>query len=161
MNNSHQAKNGFKTFLVTLIISLGVFAAVYYLTSYPSYEMDIEETTGGKTTEKEVSSDKGKQLGMANQKEVGEASPFAELNSKEYDVRPREVLAGADEISDEGLPEGFTAPETTQSTVPDTGTLGMTISLFVSLAILSGGFYYVYLNPRKLALQSFEDQFRI
>ncbi len=168
MNNAHQAKNGFKTFVVTLVISLGVFAAVYYLTSYPSYEMDIDESTGGTRNEVDspLSSVEGENV-------LGETdSPFANLNEQEISTPRRTVLSGEDVISEEeeemaameedeieSYEEDLAlATETTETTVPDTGTLGMTFSLFTSMAILAGGLYYVYLGPRNLALKSFEEQ---
>ncbi len=146
MNNAYQAKNGFKTFLLTLVISLGVFGVVYYITSYPSYSVDIEAHTG--SSENEVLSD-------------SEESAFASLNT-EMNTPRRVVLAGATVEGEET--EGTTAvpvattQETTQSTVPDTGVTSLTLSLLVSLVVLCSGIYYVYLGPRKLALQSFEDR---
>lgn len=147
MNNSHQAKNGFKTFLVTLIISLGVFAAVYYLTSYPTYQVDIEESTGGSVGR--VESERDEKLAMNKE----ENSPFGDLKDTDINVPRRAVLAGADTAEEESF------QETTESTVPDTGMFGMTLSLFISLLILSMGIYYVYLGPRSLALRDFEDRF--
>jgi len=146
MNNTYQAKNGFKTFLLTLVISLGVFGAVYYITSYPSYSIDIDSHTGSSFNE-EVLSDSS-------------SSPFAQLN-KQIDSPRRVVLSGSTEegdLTEEPTAPSPTVPETTQSTVPDTGITSMTVSLLVSLIILSAGVYYVYLGPRKLALQNFEDR---
>ncbi|MBD3365940.1 hypothetical protein GF360_01200 [candidate division WWE3 bacterium] len=172
MNNSYQAKNGFKTFLVTLIISLGVFAAVYYLTSYPTYQLDIEESTGDSMgrvesleEDVEASDEKGAVAGDKDAREEDSAeSPFADLNKTEVSVPRRSVLAGADGATEEETATGTTTtttttPETTESTVPDTGILSITLSLVASLVILGGGIYYVYLGPRNLALESFEDKF--
>lgn len=147
MNNSYQAKNGFKTFLVTLVISLGVFGLVYYLTSYPTYEVDIESSTGGESVGVVESA---KSDLVSDDPVKVEKSPFGELNTQTPDVPRRTVLAGAD-----------TTEETTESTtpVPDTGMMGMTVSLFASLLVLAGGLYYIYLGPRSLALKSFEDRF--
>ncbi|MBP8961131.1 hypothetical protein KBG31_02820 [Patescibacteria group bacterium] len=150
MNNSYQAKNGFKTFLLTLVISLGVFGVVYYITSYPTYKVDIESHTG--VSQKDVLSD-------------SDQSPFAQLNT-EMNAPRRVVLSGATEGGsggDTGAPAKTPAPasvvnETTQSTVPDTGVASLTLSLLVSLVVLCAGLYYVYLGPRKLALQKFEDR---
>lgn len=145
MNNSYQAKNGFKTFIVTLTISLGVFGAVYYLTSYPTYKVDIEESTGGTVGEVESA------RSDLSERALVEDSPFKELKKQTPDVPRRVVLAGADQV-----PE---TTQTTESTVPETGVFGITFSLFVSLLILAGGLYYVYLGPRSLALQRFENRF--
>ncbi len=155
MNNAYQAKNGFKTFLLTLVISLGVFGVVYYITSYPSYKVDIDSHTG--SSQEDVLSDSAE-------------SPFAQLNT-EMNTPRRVVLSGAteeelEEDSDVVEPTSVTeapAPvattqETTQSTVPDTGVASLTFSLLISLIVLCSGLYYVYLGPRKLALQKFEDR---
>ncbi len=157
MNNSYQAKNGFKTFLLTLVVSLGVFGVVYYITSYPVYELDIDSATEGTTENKATD----KNMGVLGDKDT---SPFGSLNEESPSVSQRVVLAGADELdaldspADTETPETApTVPSTTQSTVPDTGIAGMTISLFISLLILSAGIYYICLGPRKLALKTFED----
>jgi len=158
MNNAYQAKNGFKTFLLTLVISLGVFGVVYYITSYPSYSVDIDAHTAGS---------EGKDLSD------GSESAFASLNT-EMNTPRRVVLAGATAEGDATtgvVSTGGSTPassattvptattqETTQSTVPDTGVTSLTVSLLVSLVVLSLGIYYVYLGPRKLALRSFEDR---
>lgn len=159
MNNNYQAQKGFKTFLVTLVISLGIFIAVYYVTSYPSYKIDIEESTGGELLGRvEVNKT---ELAVAPVSE--EKSPFRQLTDTEMNVPKRAVLAGSDEnitpdMSAETLPTGLPS-DTSESTVPDTGSFAMTISLFSSLCMLGAGLYYVYLGPRKLALKSFEDRF--
>lgn len=141
MNNTYQAKNGFKTFLLTLVISLSVFGVVYYVTSYPSYRIDIDSHTGGSPEEVEVLSDSS-----------SATSPFAQLTKEEVSTPKRVVLAGSTVSS------GTSPQETTQSTVPDTGVISMTISLFISLVILFAGVYYIYLGPHKLALKSFENK---
>jgi len=162
MNNNYQAQKGFKTFLVTLVISLGIFVAVYYVTSYPSYKIDIEESTGGRLVGRTDVTET--ELAVAPVSE--EKSPFGQLNDTEIDVPRRVVLAGVDEnitpdvptVPDETLPTELPS-DTSESTVPDTGSFAMTISLFSSLCMLGAGLYYIYLGPRKLALKSFEDHF--
>jgi hypothetical protein len=49
-----------------------------------------------------------------------------------------------------------TAEEST--TVPHTGTFGITISLALSLLTLLGGMLFIRQNPRKLALNRFENE---
>jgi len=162
MNTNYQAQKGFKTFLVTLVISLGIFVAVYYVTSYPSYKIDIEESTGGKVSGRtDVAETK-----LAVSPISEEKSPFRQLNDTEISVPRRAVLAGSDEnlISEypsapDETPLVEEPADTPESTVPDTGSFGMTVSLFSSLCVLGAGLYYIYLGPRKLALRSFEDRF--
>jgi hypothetical protein len=158
MNNKHQAQNGFKTFLLTLVISLGVFGVVYYVTSYPVSMVDIEEHT-------DIDSE-GEALGEAT------SSPFADLSTSTGDAPRRTVLSGSDALEEDSTSDETlvseedqdttttttSAEETAETTpVPDTGIMGLTISLFLSLGVLVAGFYYVYLGPRSLALRSFED----
>jgi len=153
MNNNYQAQKGFKTFLVTLFISLGIFIAVYYVTSYPSYKIDIEESTGGELPGRADVNETELAVAPVSEKK----SPFRQLNDTKMDVSKRAVLAGSDENV---TPEVPTVPlDTPESTVPDTGSFAVTISLFFSLCMLGAGLYYIYLGPRKLALKSFEDRF--
>ncbi len=152
MNNRHQAQNGFKTFVLTLLISLGVFGVVYYITSYPTHTIDIDEHTRSEET-----------LGYED------SSPFAELNREDSSVPRRDVLAemegpeneealGEDLHQEEQTAEEETVTATGEATpVPDTGVAGLTISLFASLLVLAAGLTYIYLGPRSLALKSFED----
>jgi len=162
MNNSYQAQKGFKTFLVTLVISLGIFIAVYYVTSYPSYKINIEESTGGELLGRTAVGETELAISPVSE----EKSPFRQLNDTEMAVSKRVVLAGSDEnivpevpaVPAETAPIGVPS-DTPESTVPDTGSFAVTISLFFSLCMLGAGLYYVYLGPRKLALKSFEDHF--
>lgn len=133
MNNSYQAKSGFKTFIFVFLISLGIFSLFYYLTSSSGKELDIEN----------YSAPREDVLG-----ETAEKSAFEELSKQQ--MPPPTVLAGADVRED--------APETTQTTtaVPDTGFSGITMALFSSVAILSLGAYTLWTNPRKTALAAFE-----
>ncbi|MFA6981632.1 MAG: hypothetical protein WC243_01240 [Patescibacteria group bacterium] len=127
MNNSYQAKSGFKTFALVFMVSLGVFFLFYYLTSSASKEVDIES----------YSAPREDVLGESTEK-----SAFEELS--EQKMEPSKVLAGA------------TTRETTQSTVPVTGTTEITFALFSGMTILTLGAYTLWTNPRKKALATFE-----
>lgn len=127
--NEQQAKSGFKTFAVTLILSLIIFGAVYYLIT--------DNTMNGVDIENELSA----------RIQAEEYSAFGELSTQKLDVPSRAILGGA---------EGPT--ETTESTVPDTGS-NMTLGMIISITTLSFGFYIVVSNPRKFALKFFEKGF--
>ena len=123
MNNSYQAKNGFKTFVFALIISLGLFGVFYYVTSYSTDEFDIE-------THSEI-------------EVLGESqTAFGKLAEEDMDIQPRYVLAGTDIPStgdvvttgDSGT-TGTDYAESTGSTssVPETGSVGITLAFMISL----------------------------
>jgi len=155
MNNSYQAKSGFKTFIFALIISLGLFGVFYYITSYSADTVDIE-------THSEV-----KVLGSDIE------SAFEKLAEEKMDTQPRYVLAGADNLDDlddaygedydgdymGGL--GYETEETTESTdgVPETGSVSITLAFMLSLTIISYALYTFWLGPRKVALSRFERGF--
>ena len=145
MNNSESAKRGFRTFILTLSISLMVFSAVYYaLTTYsPDSNSDKNQTVVASNVV--VKEEKSPDVqGVADKRTV-----FADIVNKKPQVRPQEVLAGA-----------TSAPQTTQSTtaVPSTGFTEMTIGLVLSLGLFIGAIIYNILNPRKLALSRFEKK---
>ncbi len=139
MNNSQQAKNGFKTFILALIVSLGVFATFYYITSYPADKVDIETHSDASKEDEKVISYNG-ELGTGGE-------TFKKLASEKVSVPVRAVLSGSD--------------ESTQSTtsVPDTGVASITTALVIALGTLLLGGYLIYLNPRKFALSKFEKEF--
>ncbi len=131
--NSYQAKNGFKTFVITLSLALVIFSSLYYLITDSTSNVNIEDD-----------------LESANQLAQTDSKPsvFEDI-SKESAVNALPVvLAGAD------------STETTQTTtaVPDTGTAGITYALFTSTALLAFGAFAVGKGPRKLALSSFEER---
>lgn len=148
MNSFDHAQKGFKTFIVTLTISLVVFSILYYFLSNKP-EADINGNTGAKET-------------ATVSGYVASASPFEDLANKKMDVPRRAVLAGttvAGETDPNSIPvETAAAPQASPS-VPNTGTTEVTIAFVVSGILLLIGFYVLYLNPRKLALQSFERRF--
>jgi hypothetical protein len=146
MNNSESAKKGFRTFLLTLSISLMVFSAIYYaLTNYQGDKSSESQTVAVANT------DRTQEVNVQGAKDAKEAvvagetgSVFAELAKKKPEAKVQQVLAGA-----------TSAPQTTQS-VPDTGAVEITIGLVLSLVFFVAGMAIVAMNPRKLALRSFE-----
>ncbi|KKS21063.1 MAG: hypothetical protein UU80_C0035G0003 [candidate division WWE3 bacterium GW2011_GWA1_41_8] len=137
MNNSTQAKNGFKSFILTLSISLAVFGLIYYLATYSTQSnVDIEDMTPAQAeTSTELSAN-------TNMGQVVRESVFEDLKDQEVNVPKREVLAGTDEV--------------TESTVPETGSTEITISLLLSVIIAALGGYLLFIGPRKKALDNFE-----
>jgi hypothetical protein len=140
MNQAEQAQKGFKTFILTLSISLIVFSAVYYFitnSSSISATPDIESDTQVTQAQEE-------------NKKAEAASPFGTLATQKItDVQPAAVLAATD-----------TAMEPTQASgTPSGGVESITIGLIVSVAIFLFGMYVIANDPRRMAIKSFEDQF--
>lgn len=136
MYNDQQAKNGFKTFVVTLSVSLLLFGALYYLITDFSTEIDIEDSSIGKTETVAYTPQEVNVKGASDQNSV-----FSEISESPVDAQPSIVLAGAE--------------ESTEATVPDTGSeqiVGFAIAMgFFSIAI-----YVLLIGPRKFALIGFE-----
>ena len=131
MNSTQQAQKGFKTFLLTLSISLIIFSVIYYVLTSSTFNKsglsaDIEDEQAVLVEEETV---------------------FGELASQKMDVPQRAVLAGADETD-----------ETTQGTtaVPDSGTFEVTVGLILSGITFLIGLYVIMRDPRKMALVGFE-----
>jgi hypothetical protein len=135
MNNSTIAKNGFKTFILTLAVSLVVFSVIYYIQTDVSTKVNIE------------SSDKVSQTKEKNSKEVSSAADsrvFKTIADEKTQASERAVLGGA------------TTKETTQSTVPATGITEITYAFVVSLGLILFGVYLFVYEPRRKALLDFE-----
>jgi hypothetical protein len=146
MNNSESAKKGFRTFILTLSVSLLVFSAVYYLlTTYTPQK----EGTEGQTAVVVKGTDQAQGEPSDVQGAKDERTVFGDITAKKPQDRPKEVLAGA-----------TSSPETTQSTtsVPTTGYVEMTVGLILSLTLFIGAMIYNMMNPRKLALSRFEKK---
>ncbi|MBI2414301.1 hypothetical protein HYV31_00445 [candidate division WWE3 bacterium] len=149
MNYETQAQNGFKTFVITLSISLVAFSAIYYLISDVSGNVDIENSEKAvvvQTPKQEVAGTTSSQ-DMAGGKLALDTQPsvFSEISQKPVNAKTAVVgVLGA-------------ASESTQSSVPDTG------SETLSGALLAGGFfaialYLLMVGPRKLAIEGFENE---
>jgi len=132
------AGKSFKTFVLTLSISLIVFSVVYYVMTINSSKQEAFDNPLGDTAAvKEVA-------GVSDTSK----SVFKEIASKNPGVMPKEVLAGST-VAD--------TTQTTQSTtVPQTGTVSITVGLFVALVMFLSALIIVSSNPRRLALLSFE-----
>ncbi|MBU1132768.1 MAG: hypothetical protein ABIA11_00280 [Patescibacteria group bacterium] len=136
IGKNSSAASSFRTFILTLSISLIVFSAIYYVMSSSGMDTDVFENSlsDNSVTEESV-------------KGTSSESVFGEIATREPETQARFVLAGTDEVE-----------ETTQSTttVPETGILSVTTGLFGALIFFIAGIIVVALNPRKLALDTFE-----
>ncbi|HOA18461.1 MAG TPA: hypothetical protein PKK54_01005 [bacterium] len=162
MNNSESAKKGFKTFILTLSISLMIFSAVYYLLSSYKPENNIDsgdisivvKEAGSVSGSKDASAyniQEEQPVVQGVQDERNEDTIFGKIAGKKPAASPKiiseEVLAGATSTG-----------ETTQSTspVPATGYIEMTLGLFFALAVFIAAMIYNAKNPRSVAISSFE-----
>lgn len=156
MNNSAQAQNGFKTFILTLSISLLVFSIIYYFVSDSTNASapSLEEETSTQNQNKE---DKNKDTKVASITTgtggtggslKNEDTAFGKISKLKTDASQRKVLGG-------GASEVTVTP-TPESTVPNSGTTEITYGFFISLLLLSFGLYIITQGPRFSALKSFE-----
>lgn len=139
MNATDQAKNGFKTFIITLAVSLFLFSIIYYIATDISQSVNIE--SGTEEVSNPTSFNVSKEVASA---EI--ASVFGDLAEQDIDVPQKMVLAGSD------------TAETTQSTVPATGSLDITYALALSLSAIAFGLYFLVVEPRRKALSKFEQR---
>lgn len=173
-NTKIEVQNGFKTFVLTLSISLIVFSVAYFMLSNESYDdlsalqqanEYLENTDQGDllaysedeiiTIESDPSYDGTKEniesLDGSDSKET--QTVFGKLASTKIDVNSRAVLAGAEES------EGNSTTLQTQTTtapVPDAGVTEMTWGLVLSMIAFLLGFIVISKDPRNIALKSFE-----
>ncbi|OGC45908.1 hypothetical protein A2V49_02545 [candidate division WWE3 bacterium RBG_19FT_COMBO_34_6] len=156
MNSNAQAQKGFKTFILTLIISLAVFSAIYYIINSGAIENSGEEesTTPAATTNNNqlragVSPAENKDEDTVKEEKQ---SVFGALLAEKIEVPERGVLAGSSTGSQ------ITTVTTRETTVPVTGVSGPTAGIIISSIILGVASYLIFLGPRKLALSSFEKK---
>lgn len=175
MNSKQQAKKGFKTFLLTLVISLIIFSGIYYLIN----SQDSKEDYYGAEREESVEYEDvlGSESGAISESDVTEESiepvdpdtnteeesVFADLASQEMDKESqRQVLAGTDSDDTTTTVQTSTTTDTTdttpvsESTVPETGVSGPTMGFVMTLIILGFAGYIMFLGPRNVALHNFE-----
>lgn len=159
MSQAEQAQKGFKTFILTLSISLIVFSAVYYIitngavtSSTPDIESQdkVTENTEGDTV-------------------------FGKLASQKIDTQSQAVLAATSDntntdetyyLADSGnvntnataLTASTTKEPTQASGTPNGGVTSITMGLIVSTAIFLFGMYVIAKDPRRLAIKGFEKR---
>jgi hypothetical protein len=153
MNNSSQAKNGFKTFVATLVISLVLFGAIYYLVTSGTGRIDIEsDTLTGVGEVHNVEEEKESAFGKLARQSDSEGDVLAEIDEPEFD----EFLAEMEEYDEEIilLDEDQATPSTVP--VPETGVVGTTYALIISTTVMVLGVYLLIVEPRRRALLGFE-----
>ena len=147
-NNSYSvqtnAGKSFRTFLLTLSVSLILFSAVYYfLTTNASKQVALDTSPNGNVAnnvyDNPVTTNQGDVAGAATAKTV-----FGDIASKDSGGQARQVLAGSTDTSQTTTP------------APVTGTTSVTIGLFSALIFFVASLLVVSKNPRKLALNTFE-----
>jgi hypothetical protein len=147
-NNSYSvqtnAGKSFRTFLLTLSVSLILFSGVYYFlttnASKPeSLNTSLNEKVVTKVTDNSNTQNATQVAGAATEKTV-----FGSIASKDTGGQTRQVLAGATETSQTTTP------------APVTGTTSVTMGLFGALIFFVASLFVVSKNPRKLALSTFE-----
>ena len=137
MDKNTQAKNGFKTFVVTLSVSLVIFSAIYYFVTDYSSNVDIENFDDS------VSSNVKDDNKTVEEKET----VFGTMNARDVDstYKSPDVLAEHDTM------------ETTESTVPDTGS-GTLVGTILGVGSLAVAGYAILVGPRNLAMAGFENK---
>jgi hypothetical protein len=151
MNNSAQAKNGFKTFIATLVISLILFGVIYYLLTGGTGVISIESDPVGVS-----------EGAVAQLIETDEESESVFGSLARQSVPRGAVLSETDEADfvymDDFLNEMATMEQASPSTVPvpETGFSGMTYALIISSMISVLGIYLLIIEPRRRALSGFE-----
>lgn len=140
MSNTYQAKSGFKSFILTLSLSLVIFSALYYVVTDVSKDVDIEKR---ESDEKVVLNTKD--------------SIFGKLSEQKLDRTEQAVLAGAT-TTEEGTPGTLDAvEEATESTVPVTGSNTFT-GITIGFGFLTVALYIIFSGPRRMALIGFEKK---
>lgn len=151
--NSESAKNGFKTFILTLSVSLVVFSVIYYvITNFSDKTASSSEYRASVVQEvsqqEEQPQDSQQQPAVAGAETEKKDTVFGALADSTISQEPKGVVLAGSTV----------ATQTTQSTVPDTGLAGITVGLFSSLFVFALGIFYVARNPRKVALSEFERE---
>jgi ABC-type anion transport system duplicated permease subunit len=142
MNTTNtQAQKGFRTFVLTLSISLIVFSIIYYFVS---------------ESQTQVSSEEKKSVAELNVNKNEETSVFQKIAAVPVAATSKAVLAGTDTTADDTT----TTDETDETTTPtpETGATSVTIGFFASLLAFAGGLFVIWKNPRALALLGFEKR---
>jgi len=149
MNETYTAQNeaqkGFKTFILTLSVSLIVFSIVYYF---------ISDTQSGNDIAKEQTTE---EVQAAVTEDLEEDTVFSKIASAPVATTSRAVLAGTTTSPTAvGTTSATTSPTVPETTVPATGVTQLTWGFFVSLLAFALGFIVISRNPRGLALEHFE-----
>lgn len=162
--NNDQAKKGLKTFIILLAVFAIVAGAIYSSANVVSLE---EETTKASVTNDSAFRELAEaQTPKAQVPAVLQAADENTITGTGDEEGTGDDLAVGEDpnyalVTDptgDGT-DGMNTPAAEESTtVPQTGTFGITISLVLSLLTLLGGMLFIRQNPRKLALSRFEKE---
>lgn len=143
MNNSEVAKNGFKTFIITLTVSLVLFSIVYYFVTGSSKDIDIEQQDLQVAKSSAVAGVTTSTPTEVTGPIAADTSVFYDLATTKMNEPAKAVLAGATEST---------------TSVPSTGSTEITWGFLLSVLALGFGSYLIFLGPRKAAIQHFETK---
>lgn len=159
MNKELQAKNGFKTFIVTLSVSLVIFSAIYYLITDSTGNVDIESSdpvafeVKGASTES-VFKDISTKPTHADPAVLQAADTTEDTtgDAMEEDAMVDDTTTGTDATDNTAMEE-----EVEEATVPDTGSETL-VGTMMALGFFAAAVYMILAGPRKLAIAEFENK---
>ena len=182
MNANEQAQKGFKTFILTLSISLIVFSVIYYLISNNSnFEQNSDLVGDSSNTQPVVNAEAAEVVQPEAPAEIVEAptEPQVDETVAVVEEEVTEALVAEAESEVAGIATeasvfeqlasqtGTTrqtgavlagASESSQSTVPVTGVTSVTFGLISSLVIFFGVMLFMSKDPRRFAMSGFEKK---
>lgn len=134
-------ESNIKSIAVISLVSVLLFGIFYYLITDVSGSPSNLKAESNKITEQAVA-----KTYLADEEVKGnstENSTFKELSTQKADTQPKMVLGGSDE-------------QTTQSTVPATGSDTIFGAFVLSSLVMFTGIYLLLTQPKNAALAKFE-----
>ena len=173
-NSSYSVKSqttkGLSTFVLTLSISLIVFSIVYYLMTVKTNQQD-EFLTSDVSLETDsvgegvLSSEDTSSSGEDDKFADAGKSVFGDIAKVSPGTSSRQVLAGSTsapsgDYNGEYVEDTAVTGEVNQTTSGnlETGVTSITIGLMLSMSFFIFAMLFLYKNPRKIALDSFEKK---
>ncbi|HAZ29339.1 TPA: hypothetical protein DCY43_01100 [candidate division WWE3 bacterium] len=140
-----------KSIAIMVFVSVLLFGIFYYLITDVTSSSDLKTTTAQNTQTDTVLADSQKvnNAGAPAQEVKGDTaqvSVFKSLADQKTDVKPKAVLAGSD------------TRETTQSTVPATGSNTIFVAFVISCLTMFTGIYLLITQKNGVALAKFEKR---
>jgi len=150
MNNyESQTQKGFRTFILTLSVSLIIFSVVYYLMS----DSQLVTTSSSQASVETLN---------ASTETKEEDTVFGKIAATTPDVASRAVLAGTNTAptttGTTTSPSTVTTKQTTIAPVPNGGVTQLTWGFMISLVSFALGFLVISKNPRSIAMSFFEKR---
>jgi len=160
-----QVQKGFKTFILTLSVSLIIFSIIYYFISDAQPMESLNSVADNEDSMVLASNDTEEDIEEAEDKTV-----FGQISASPVVTTSRAVLAGSTTGMSTGLSNAAgtrvstapasTAPDkvTSGSAVPNGGVTELTWGFFVSMISFALGFIVISKDPRRVAMQHFEEK---